>query len=84
MYSVYLTGKAEKSLDKIPEPWQGRIEIVLKNLASNSRLGKKLEGRYKDLYSIRVWPYRIIYLIKDKKLIIQVIEIIHRGGTYRK
>lgn len=84
MFKVFLARKAEKSLDKISEPWQERISIVLKKLATNPYLGKKLEGRYKDDYSIRVWPYRIIYTIKKKELIVEVIEITHRGGAYRK
>lgn len=83
MHKVLLSRKAEKSLDKISEPWRGRIVIVLRKLAVNSRLGKKLEGRYKDDYSIRVWPYRIIYMVKDKELIVQVIEIEHRGEAYK-
>lgn len=80
MFKVFLARKAEKSLDKISEPWQGRIVIVLRKLAINPYLGKKLEGKYRDLYSIRVWPYRIIYMIRDKELIIEVIEIEHRGS----
>lgn len=84
MYKVQLARKAEKNLDRISEPWQGRIIIILRKLATYPYLGKKLEGRYKDDYSIRVWPYRIIYTIKKKQLIVEVIEIEHRGGAYRK
>jgi len=84
MFKVFLARKAEKSLDEISEPWQGRIVIVLRRLTVNPHLGKKLEGKYKNYYSIRVWPYRIIYTIKNKELIVQVIEIEHRGGAYRK
>lgn len=84
MFKVFLTRKAEKSLDKISEPWQGRIVIVLRKLAINSQLGKKLEGKYKNYYSIRVWPYRIIYSINKKELIIEVIEIENRAGAYKK
>lgn len=84
MYKVLLTNKAEKSLDKIPDLYQGRIVIVLKKLIINPFIGKKLEGRYKDAYSLRVWPYRIIYSIKKKELIVEVIEIAQRGGAYRK
>jgi mRNA interferase RelE/StbE len=84
IYNVVLSHKAEKGLDKIPYPWQGRIIIVLKKLASDPHIGKKLEGKYKNDYSIRVWTYRIIYTIKKKELIIEVIEIEHRGGAYRE
>lgn len=84
MYKVLLTNRAEKSLGKIPDVYQGRIIIVLKKLKSNPYFGKKLEGRYKDNYSLRVWPYRIIYQIRKKELIIEVIEITQREGAYKK
>ena len=83
-YNVVLSHKAEKGLDKILYPWQGRIIIILKKLAFDPHIGKKLEGKYKNDYSIRVWPYRIIYTIKKKKLIIEVIEIEQRGRAYKK
>ena len=84
MFKVFLARKAEKSLDEISEPWQGRIVIVLRKLATNPHLGKKLGGKYSECYSIRIWPYRIIYTVKKKELIIEVIEIEHRGGAYKK
>ena len=84
MYKISLSRKAEKGLDKIHQPWHGRITIALKKLTIDPYIGKKLEGKYKNDYSIRVWPYRIIYTIKKKELIIEVIEIDHRGGVYRK
>lgn len=84
MFQVVLNNTSQRKLKKIPEPYFSRIVIILKNLEINPLVGKKLEGRYKDDYSIRVWPYRIIYTIKKKELIIEVIEITHRGGAYRK
>jgi len=44
--------------------------------------GKKLHGKNKNFYSIRIWPYRMIYRIaKDRSLII-VTRIGHRQGVY--
>ena len=83
-YRVSLSRKAEKNLDKISQPWQGRIIVVLKKLALDPYIGKKLEGKYKNEYSVRVWPYRIIYSIIKRKLIIEVIEIENRGRAYKK
>lgn len=84
MYEVKLSRKTEKNLNKIPFQWKERILLVLNKLESNPFLGKKLEGRYQDDYSIRVWPYRIIYSINKSQLIVNVIEIEHRGQAYRK
>ncbi len=84
MYEVIFTGKTEKRLNKIPVVWRERILLSLGKLTKDPFIGKKLEGRYKNDYSIRVWPYRIIYTIKKKELIVEVIEIAQRGGAYRK
>lgn len=84
MYEVIFTGKTEKRLNKIPVAWRKRILLYLDKLTNDPFIGKKLEGRYKGDYSIRVWPYRIIYSIKRKQLIVEVIEIEHREGAYKK
>jgi len=51
-------------------------------LAKNPYLGKKLEGELRDFYSLRVWPYRIIYQIIKNELIVFVVQIKHRQGVY--
>ena len=84
MFQVIVPDRVKKRLLKIPIDWQKRIFYILKELEINPFIGKKLKGRYKDDYSIRVWPYRIIYTIKKKELIVEVIEIEHRGGAYKK
>jgi len=84
MYRVFLSPKARKSLAKLPKTFQLKVRNVIASLKFDPYIGKKLEGKYKNDYSVRVWPYRIIYTIKKKQLIIEVIEIEHRGGAYRK
>jgi len=51
-------------------------------LAENPHAGKKLKGEYKDFYSIRAWPYRVIYYIHKKEVLIIVVRISHRQGAY--
>lgn len=84
MYRVNLPKNVKKRLLKIPVDWQKRIFLLLKRLENEPYIGKNLEGRYSDCYSIRVWPYRIIYTIVKTKLIVEVIEIEHRAGAYKK
>lgn len=83
-YQVIVSNEARKNLKKIPIEWKRRVWLYLDRLKTDPYIGKKLEGRYAGSYSIRVWPYRIIYTIKKKELIIEVIEIEHRGGAYKK
>lgn len=83
-FIVKLSNEARKNFRKTPQPWKKKISLYLDQLRFEPYVGKKLEGNYKDCYSIRVWPYRIIYTIKKKELIIEVIEIEPRGRAYKK
>lgn len=83
MYKVNLTKKAQKQLSKLPIEYQKRIRSNIVVLSSNPLAGKPLAGRLTDLFSLRVWPYRIIYKIQKQKLIIEVIEIKHRQSAYK-
>lgn len=83
-YKIIVAAEAQKSLRKVPKAYISKIERVIAVLKFDPFIGKKLEGRYKNKYSIRAWPYRIIYKIYKNQLIVEVIEITHRGGAYRK
>lgn len=82
-YQLRLKPSAKKELDKIPKRDKERIYILLINLTKNPYIGKKLEGKLAQYYSIRLWPYRIIYKIFKKELLVIVIKIGHRKNIYR-
>ncbi len=82
-YQILLKQKVIKEIEKIPENDKKRIDLTLIELSLNPFIGKKLEGEYKNAYSLRVWPYRIIYEIYKSQLIIDVIKIGHRQGIYK-
>ena len=83
-YEVVLSPKAEKQLDELPRPMQRRITEAIEGLESNPRPHgvKKLEGA-EDLWRIRVGDYRIVYTIKDNRLVVLVVKIGHRREIYR-
>lgn len=83
-YRIIISKEAQKNLRKLPANYAERIQVKIAVLVSDPYIGKKLEGRLSDRYSIRVWPYRIIYKIFKQKLIIEVIEIKHRQSAYKK
>ncbi|MCF8232442.1 MAG: type II toxin-antitoxin system RelE/ParE family toxin [Bacteroidales bacterium] len=82
-YTVRLTRKAEKQLDKIPYEDVRKILNAIGYLAHHPRPqgSKKLKDR--EAYRIRQGDYRIIYEIYDKLLVIEVIAIGHRKDIYR-
>ena len=65
------------------ERYKKRIMRTIFALADSPRLGKRLEGSLQDFYSVRVWPYRIVYKIYQKDLVILIVEIAHRQGVYK-
>lgn len=81
MTSLVLSRTAEKEFSKLSKKDQKKIYKKLVFLKSDPKSGKKLVGKLKGFYSLRVWPYRIIYMIKSKKVL--VFHIAHRQGVYK-
>ena len=81
-YQLIVKPKARKNLNKLPIEVIVKIDQALIAIASDPFCGKKLSGKLKDQWSYRLWPYRIIYTIKKKELIVLVIDIGHRQGVY--
>ena len=82
-YKIVLPRKVQKDLDEIDSRYKQRIELALISLSSDPFLGKKLDGKYKDQRSYEVRPYRIIYEIIKRELIVLIIRIGHRQGVYK-
>ena len=82
-YTITIRRKAQKSLIKIPEPYQSRIIRTINELADNPypAQSKKLTGR--DAWRIRIGNYRVIYEISNNKLLILVLHIGNRKDIYK-
>jgi addiction module RelE/StbE family toxin len=74
---------ALKQLKKLSKDKQLKVLKVIENLKNNPFGGKKLKGEFEGLYSLKVWPYRVIYhyFSKEKLLFINVIQ--HRQEVYK-
>ena len=60
-----------------------KVVKKLKTIQVNPLLGKHLTGELKDFYSLKAWPYRIIYEVNKKKRRVEVNKIVHRQGAYK-
>jgi mRNA interferase RelE/StbE len=82
-YTIYLSKKAEKNLNQLPERTAETIFTAISDLENNPRpVGyKKLKGR--DGFRIRCGSYRIIYEIFESELVIDVINLGHRKNIYK-
>jgi len=83
MYQVVLKKNAQKHLKKLNTRFKPKVIYLLLQLRFNPYLGKPLLGVLKGYYSLRVWPYRILYTINNKELLIIVIDIDHRQNIYQ-
>ena len=81
-YTVQLSKKAEKALDKLSDHIANPILDAIGGLASNPRPKgcKKLKGR--NGYRIRLGNYRVIYEVFDSVLLVDVIVLGHRKDIY--
>jgi mRNA interferase RelE/StbE len=81
-YTVVLSRKAQKQLDKLSDSVAKPIFEAIAKLEVDPRpLGfKKLKGR--EGFRIRVGNYRIIYDIFDFELKVDVITLGHRKDIY--
>lgn len=82
-YQVVLPRRAQRDLDKIEIKHRGKVLESLVILAKDPYVGKKLSGKFKECWSYRVWPYRIIYKILKGELVVLIIRIDQRKGAYR-
>lgn len=80
---VVITPKALSHCKRFPKNEMLKIRQRIKLLELNPHFGKKLEGKFAGAYSLRAWPYRIIYIIEKEKKTIFVVSILHRQGVYK-
>lgn len=80
---LILAPKAVKQYKKLPRKEQNKLKQKLFSLESNPYSGKPLKGELSGYYSLRVWPYRIIYTIHKHLKQIHITAILHRQGAYQ-
>ena len=82
-YKIIVKRSAQKELELIPKIYLLPITKLIDSLAKDPRpIGsEKLSADEK--YRIRKGPYRIVYSIHDKELVIWVVKVAHRKEVYR-
>lgn len=83
MAKVYFTPNTQKILNKLKDKrLEKRVKDAKSKLEQNPLVGKKLSGKLEGQYSLRIWPYRIVYFINQGKDVI-ITDIRHRKDVYR-
>ena len=83
-YNILISATAEKVLKKIPKKDRIRIVQLIQTLAiSPVPQGARKLMYEQNIYRVRQGNYRVIYELKNKKLIILILKIGHRKDIYR-
>lgn len=83
MMKVALSKDAQKQYNRLPIQEQKKVREKLVQLEQNPLSGKKLEGELLGIYTLRAWPYRILYEINVLEKRIEIHKILHRQGAYK-
>ena len=86
-WTIEFRPNARNVLRKLDRAVQRRLLDFLEQrvIASGNprQLGKPLRGDKGEFWSYRVGDYRIISLIEDRRLVVVVVSVGHRGHVYR-
>ncbi len=83
VFSLLFKKSVAKDLRSIPNKDVKRILNCIKQLREDPRGDGCIKLSNQERYRVRQGNYRIIYEIKDSKLIILVVKIAHRGDVYK-
>jgi mRNA interferase RelE/StbE len=86
MYSIRFARSAACELEKIARIDRKlylRLIACIESLKINPYQGKRLKGRFRGDFSLRVGGYRIIYTVDKGCLVVIIIDLGHRREVYR-
>ena len=84
-FTIKIADSAQKTLSGLPRKVQRQIVNKIDKLAENPRpAGSELLKTSKSLRRIRSGDYRIIYTIRNKQLLVLVLDIGDRKDIYKK
>jgi len=83
-WRIVVSRKAEKSLRRLPRDLLDRIAKAIDSLAVEPRPPgcKQLVGG--AFYRLRIGDWRIIYAIKDDRLIVLIVNVAPRGSAFQE
>lgn len=84
-YDVVLTRSARRALEEqLPKAVAAAaFEFIAGPLRANPhRVGKPLREPLAPLWSARRGEYRVLYRIIDRRLVVEVVSVVHRRDAY--
>ena len=83
-YSLRIPPEIEAFVRHLHPGIKAKIRSALEEIEKDPYLGKPLREPLEGMYSYRVYQYRIIYLIKDRDILVEVVDIAQRRIVYAR
>ena len=82
-FAIEILPAARRELEALDTAVKRRIDHKILLLAANPRPSgsKILHGQ--DLMRVRVGDYRIVYAVRDQRLVVLIVRVAHRSRVYR-
>lgn len=82
-YSVRIKKSAEKELRGLPKKYLKQVLSRIHALVGNPRPVGCEKSAGGDWYRVRQGDYRVVYVIDDDELFVEVVKVGHRKEVYR-
>lgn len=81
--NVLVPNRVRKETLKLPRNIQERVATALIGIKENPLVGEKLHGKLAGMYKLRIGDYRIVYRLRFKESLVEIVKIEHRQGVYK-
>ncbi|OGQ36980.1 MAG: hypothetical protein A3F16_03825 [Deltaproteobacteria bacterium RIFCSPHIGHO2_12_FULL_43_9] len=80
---MFFAPTAAKQLAKFSPEIRTRLLNAISKLSTSPFLGKRLKGDLGDYYSYRVGNYRVVYLVRQREIQVEIVRVAHRKEVYK-
>jgi len=84
MWTLKLSEQAADFYESLTGKYKQHVENAFSHLSQDPRIGKMLKGDLSGYWSYRVGIYRILYVIRNTEIVIEILKIQHRKEVYEK
>lgn len=84
MWTLRLSKQAEVFYESLTGKHKIQMANAFDQLAEDPHRGKPLRGELEGYWSYRVGVYRVLYVVRQRDIIIAVLRIQHRKEVYER
>ncbi len=83
-YEVIFDPGALREFDKLPGASRQRVAEAIDDLSEEPRPQGTVKLAGIDAYRVRVGTYRVVYAVKDDRLVVLIVKVAHRRDVYKE